>query len=185
MKNQIQPASEAKHSTSTRTSAHETRKNRPDLAIFVLMFIASLVCSNVYSQELTINQKEKIASEIAADFDKNIKAAESFDAKGLADYVNDTLKAGFMNNGIFLNSFDEVMKGYQEEIRGIRSLKYSISNKRITVLADNAALLTVSGKASIALDDGRSFTGGFAWTFVYSKINGNWKIIHTHMSTPR
>ena len=152
----------------------------------VLMFIASLwICSSIYSQGLTQNQKEKIVSEIAADFEKNIKSSESFNAKGLTDCVSDTLKAGFINNGIFLNSFDEVMKNYDEGIRGVKSLKYSISNKRITVLADNAALLTASGNVSLVLEDGRIINGGFAWTFVYSKINGKWKIIHTHMSTPR
>ena len=152
----------------------------------VLLLIASLgICSSVCSQELTKNQKEKISSEIAADFEKNIKASESFDAKGLTDCVDDTFKAGFINNGIFLNSFDEVMKNYDEGIRGVKSLKYSIFNKRITVLADNAALLTASGNVSIVLEDGRTLTGGFAWTFVYSKVNNNWKIIHTHMSTPR
>jgi hypothetical protein len=152
----------------------------------VLMMITSLwICSSVYSQGLTQNQKEKIAAEIALDFEKNIKASESFDAKGLTDCVNDTLKAGFINNGIFMNSFDEVMKGYQEGIKGVKSLKYSISNKKITVLADNAALLTVSGNVSLALEDGRTIKGDFAWTFVYSKVNNIWKIIHTHMSTPR
>ena len=152
----------------------------------VLMIITFLwICSGVYSQELTKNQKEKIASEIVADFEKNIKASESFDAKGLTDCVDDTLKAGFMNNGIFLNSFDEVMRNYDEGIRGVKSLKYSISNKRITVLADNVALLTASGNVSLVLEDGRIITGGFAWTFVYTKVNKNWKIIHTHMSTPR
>ena len=152
----------------------------------VIMFITSLVvCSNVYSQELTQNQKEKIASEIAANFEKNIKVAEIFDIKGLTDCVNDTLKAGFIDNGFFFNSFDEVMKGFKEGIKGLKSQKFSISNKKITVLANNAALLIASGNFSVALEDGRTITGGFAWTFVYSKVNDNWKIIHSHMSTPR
>jgi len=152
----------------------------------VLMMITSLlICSSVYSQGLTKNQKEKISSEIVADFEKNIKASESFNTKGLIDCVDDTLKAGFINNGIFMNSFDEVMKNYDEGIKGVKSLKYSISNKKITVLADNAALLTAAGNVSLALEDGRTITGCFAWTFVYSKVNNKWKIIHTHMSTPR
>ena len=152
----------------------------------VLLIIVSLgICSGVYSQELTQSQKEKTTSEIASDFEKNIKASESFDTKGLSDCVNDALKAGFINNGNYLNSFEEVMDGYKEGIEGVKSLKYNISNKKITVLADNAALLTASGNVSLALEDGRTITGGFAWTFVYSKVNGSWKIIHTHMSTPR
>ena len=77
------------------------------------------------------------------------------------------------------------MKRYKEGIIGIKSIKYSVFNKKITVLSDNAALLAASGNASAGLEDGRTITGGFAWTFVYSKVNNNWKIIHTHMSTPR
>jgi hypothetical protein len=152
----------------------------------VLMIIASLgICSSVYSQKLTQKQKEKIASDITALFEKSIKSAESIDSKGIADFVDDALKAGFIDNGNFLHSFDEVMKGYTESIIGIKSQKLNVSNKKITVLADNAALLTASGNFSVALEDGRTLTGGFAWTFVYSKVNDNWKIVHSHMSTPR
>jgi len=155
----------------------------------VLMIIAIIafwgISSSLYSQGLTKIRKEKIVSEITADFEKNIKAAESLDAKVLTDCVNDSLKAGFIDNGTFLNSFDEVMKMFNENIKGVKSLKYNISNKKITILADNVALLTASGSASLALEDGRTIASGFAWTFVYSKDNDNWKIIHTHMSTSR
>ena len=134
----------------------------------ILMIITSLwIYSSVYSQGLTENQKEKIASEINAIFEKNAKAGENIDVKGLTEFVNDTLKAGFIDNGIFLNSFDELMKGQKEAFIGIKSLKYNISNKKITVLSDNAALLAASGNASAGLEDGRTITGGFAWTFVY------------------
>ena len=141
--------------------------------------------SSVNSQDLTSSQKAQITSEIDLLFEKNAKVGENVDVKGLTEFVNDTLKAGFIENGIFINSFDEVMKGQMEAFNGIKSLKYNISNKRITVLSNNAALLTASGNASLTLEDGRIITAGFAWTFVYSKVNGNWKIIHTHMSTPR
>ncbi|MDR2145046.1 MAG: nuclear transport factor 2 family protein [Tannerella sp.] len=47
------------------------------------------------------------------------------------------------------------------------------------------ALLTTYGNYSVSLEDGRTLTGRFAWTFVYSKFNGNWKVIHSHMSNPR
>jgi ketosteroid isomerase-like protein len=149
----------------------------------VLMIIAFLgIWSSVYSQGLTKNQKEKIISEITVLFDKHVKAAESFDINGLTSIVNDTLKAGFISGGNFLNSFEEVMKGFKEAIKGCKSQKFSFSNKKITVLADNTALLTAHGNYSLALEDGRTLTGGFAWTLVYSKANDNWKVIHTHMS---
>lgn len=152
----------------------------------VVMIIASLaIYSSVYSQELTHSQKEKITSEINALFEKNINAAKNLDAEELANCVDDTLKAGFIDNGFYLNSFDEVMAGYQEAIKGIKSEEFSISNKKILILADDVALLTASGNYLVALEDGRNLTGKFAWTFVYSKVNDNWKIIHSHMSNIR
>ncbi|MDR0794657.1 MAG: nuclear transport factor 2 family protein [Tannerella sp.] len=152
----------------------------------VLVIITSLgICLSMYSQGLTNGQKGIITSEISEFFEEHMKAGENLDRNGLSGRVNDTLKAGFIDNGILLNSFDEVMRGFNEGIQGVKSLKYNISNKKITVLADNAALLTASGNTSLALEDGRTFTSGFAWTFVYSKVNDSWKVIHTHMSTPR
>ena len=56
-----------------------------------------------------------------------------------------------------------------------------IINKKITVLGENAALLAASGNYSLYLEDGRTLTGKFAWTIVYSKVEGEWKIIHSHM----
>ena len=152
----------------------------------VLMIVTSLgISSSVYSQGLTNNQKEKIISEITVLFEKNVKAAENLDSKGISGSVNDTLKAGFIDNGQFFGSFEEVMKGFEVSIKGIKSQKFSISNKKITVLADNAALLTAHGNASVTLEDGRTLRVGFAWTFVYSKVSNNWKIIHSHMSSPK
>jgi hypothetical protein len=145
------------------------------------MIASFCICLNGYSQKLTSEQKEKIASEVTILFEKAVKASETFDAKMLADNVDDNLQAGFIINGRFFRSFDQVMEDFKEKTKGAKSQKMNTINKKITVLADNAALLTASGNYSMELEDGRTLTGSFAWTLVYSKVNGNWKIIHTHM----
>ena len=142
------------------------------------------ICSNVYAEGLTSSQKEKISSEISMLFEKSIKAGESFDIDGITGNVNDTLKAGFIDNGLFFNAFDELMTGFKEGIKGFRSQKMNITNKRITILSDNVVLVTASGNYTVTLEDGRTLSGRFAWTFVYSKINDKWKVIHSHMSNP-
>ena len=150
------------------------------------MIIASLwICSNVNSQELTSSQKTKIISEINTLFEKNIKAAETLDASGLTESVSDVLSAGFIDKGIYYKSFETLMKGFNNDIRGVTSQKMNISNKKITVLSNNTALLTASGNYSVALEDGRTLTGGFLWTFVYAKIDDKWKVIHSHGSNTK
>ena len=145
------------------------------------LIITSLwICSNVNSQDLTSTKKTKIASEIDALFEKSIKAAETLDVSGLTESVSDVLLTGFISQGVYYKSFETLMDKFNSDIRGIESQKMNISNKKITVLSDSVALLTTSGNYSVELEDGRVLTGGFAWTFVYSKVDGKWKIIHSH-----
>lgn len=146
-------------------------------SVLITFFCFSL---NGYSKDLTTKQQEKITSEITTVFEKSIKAAEGLDAKLLADCVNDSLQAGFINNGRFFRLFNEVMEDFEEKAIGCKSQKLNIVNKKITVLGENAALLTTSGNYTLDLEDGRTLTGEFAWTIVYSKMRGSWKIIHLH-----
>ncbi|MDR2917328.1 MAG: nuclear transport factor 2 family protein [Tannerella sp.] len=149
--------------------------------LFSILIASFCINLNGYSQELTTQQKEIITSEITAVFEKSIQAAENFDAKMLADNVDDSRQAGFIINGHFFRSFNQVMDDFNEKIKGAKSQKMIVVNKKITVLTDNAALVTASGDYSMELEDGRTLTGKFAWTLVYSKVNGIWKIIHSHM----
>ena len=58
----------------------------------------------------------------------------------------------------------------------------NVETQKITVLSENNALLTAHGNYSAKVTDGRILTEKFAWTFVYSKIDVKWKVIHFHMS---
>lgn len=154
-------------------------KNLVFLTSILITFL--FVSLNGYSQELTSEQKEKIISEISMVFEKSIIAAENLDGKLLADCVDDSLQAGFIINGDYFRSFTEVMADFDKKAVGCMSQKMDIINKKITVLGEKTALLTASGNYSLYLEDGRTLTGKFAYSLVYSKLSGNWKIIHSHM----
>ena len=148
------------------------------LLLLILSFCFSL---NVYSQELTVEQKNKITDEITTAFEKSIRAAENLDGKLLADCVDDSLEAGFIVNGNFFRTFTEVMADFEKNVIGCKAQEMTVANKKITVLGENTALLTVSGDYSLDLEDGRTLPGKFAYTIVYSKVDGVWKIIHANM----
>ncbi len=149
--------------------------------LFSVLIAAFCISLNAYSQEVTTEQKENISSEIAAAFENSVRAAENLDAKLLVDGVDDNLQAGFIINGQFFRLFSGVMEDFKGNAKGCKSQKMDIINKKITVLGENAALLAASGNYSLYLEDGRTLTGKFAWTIVYSKVEGEWKIIHSHM----
>lgn len=143
------------------------------------------VCEFSFSQDLSGRLIDKIENEITLTFDKSIKAGEKLDITEISENVNDSLKTGFIDNGIYFKSFDALMVGFKSGIQGLEYQKMNIDTKKITVLSENIALLTAHGTYSAKVIDGRILTGEFAWTFVYSKIKGNWKVIHSHMSNPK
>jgi len=151
--------------------------------LFVLAISLS-VSVVVYSQNLTDNDIESIKKEVNVLFENSVHFGEIVDIDGFSDSVNDTFNAGFIENGYYYKTFDELMVGYKERVQGLLSQDIQVIEKRITVLSANTVLLTAAGDYSANIDDGRILTGKFFWTFVYSKINDEWKVIHSHMSNP-
>jgi hypothetical protein len=147
-------------------------------------FLIFGLCGFSYSQKLSSRDIDKIKNEISLIFDKSIKAGEQLDVKGISENVNDSLQTGFIDNGFYFNSFEELMVRFKSGIRGLEYQKMNIDTKKITVLSENSVLLTAHGNFSAKVVDGRMLTGRFAWTFVYANINGKWKVIHSHMSNP-
>lgn len=148
--------------------------------ILIIAFALLAISTNVNSQELTNSQKDKITSEINTAFEKSINAYENLSIPELAECVSDSLSAGFIGNGFFYQSFEKLKEDSENSMTGLKSQKINVVNKKITVLSDKVALLTASGNFSVNIEDGRVINGKFAWTFVYTKINDSWKIIHTH-----
>jgi len=139
----------------------------------------------LFAQDLKSSTINKIEKEISKIFEKSIEAGEKLDITEISENINDTLKAGFIDNGLYFKSFDDLMVGFKKRINGLENQTMTIVSKKTTVLSENIVLLTANGNFSAKRTDGRVFKGKFAWTFVYSKLNGSWKVIHSHMSTPK
>lgn len=138
-----------------------------------------------FSQELSSSSINKIENEISKIFEKSIEAGEKLDVNRISENINDSLKTGFIDNGIYFKTFNDLMVGFKSGIPGLEYQKMNVDTKKISVLTENYALLTAHGDYSVKVADGRVLSGKFAWTFVYSKINGIWKVIHSHMSNPK
>ena len=154
-------------------------------SVILTGFITFGVYGFSYSQDISGTLIKKIENEITLAFDKSIKAGEKLDVTEISECINDSLKTGFIDNGFYFNSFEELMVGFKSRIKGLEYQQMNIDTKKITVLSENSVLLTTHGNYSAKVVDGRMLTGKFAWTFVYSMINGKWKVIHSHMSNPK
>ncbi|MBN2212657.1 MAG: nuclear transport factor 2 family protein [Bacteroidales bacterium] len=156
-------------------------KNKAVLIISTLLITAL----SVSAQQLSEKKKAKILGELETVLQKNLRTGENLDADKLSESVDDSPNAGHIMNGVFFNSFDTVLQQNRSGMRRLKSLKYEIKNKRITVLSKNTAIAALSGKAIAESTTGQRFTNSFAWTFIYRKSGGQWKVIHSHQSAPR
>lgn len=137
-----------------------------------------------FTQDIAQERKDTITKEIIENFEKSLGFGEQLDIAGISGNIDDSYNAGFIDNGVYYLSFDDLMVDFKKGISGLQYQRFSVDTKNVTVLSETKALLTANGSYSAKLVDGQTLTGRFAWTFVYSLIDDNWKVIHSHMSNP-
>lgn len=137
------------------------------------------------AQNLTNKQKLKIEKEVDAVFLSMVEAAENLDYDKISTGVDDQYHAGFIVNNTYYTTYDSLIAVIKANLRSGTKQSITIQNKKITVLSDTIVLLTASGIANIELDTGQSFKTNFFWSFVYEKINNEWKVIQSHQSNNR
>ncbi|HEY4787826.1 MAG TPA: nuclear transport factor 2 family protein [Bacteroidales bacterium] len=118
-------------------------------------------------------------------FSEIVLAAEQMDAEKLKTFVSDRDSAGFINNGVYYKYFDALFSDFKKGTGRIKQQKIMVEHKKITVLSQWYVLLTASGNYSATTMTDETFNGKFAWTFVYERAKGGWKIIHCNLVNPR
>jgi hypothetical protein len=136
-----------------------------------------------YGQTVTGKSNPGIEKEIDAAFLNSIKAAESLDVPKLVNCVDDSQHAGFITNGNYYSDFDDIANILKSREPGSVKQNITVIMKKITLLAENIALVTATGTSKIEVNGGNPFNSNFFWTFVYEKINNEWKVIQSHQSS--
>jgi hypothetical protein len=111
-----------------------------------------------------------------------VKAAENVDYNTISTGVDDKYNAGFIVNNSYYSSYNSMISILNANLQNGTKQSITFQNKKITVLSDSIVLLTASGTANVELGTGQSFVTNFFWSFVYEKINNNWKVIQSHQS---
>ena len=137
------------------------------------------------AQNLTSLQKSKIEREVDSIFYTMVKAAENLDYDKISTGVDDRYNAGFIVNGSYYSTYDSLISTLKANLRDGAKQSITIQKKKITVLSDRIALLTASGDARDEFNTGQTSNVRFLWSFVYEKMNNEWKVIQSHQSNGR
>ena len=137
------------------------------------------------AQDISSQKKPGIEKEIDSLFHASIKSAEGLDYDKLMQGVDDRHEAGFISNGNYYMRFDSLLNFARSRSQGISKQRISLAGKQITVLSETIALVSAYGDTTVETTNGNSFTIKFFWSFVYEKINNDWKVIQSHQSSSR
>ena len=151
---------------------------------FVLVFFFVFI-GNSMGQKLTDQQKEKAEADVGAIIKTMVKSAEILDYDALSKGVDDQNHAGFIvNNGYYAN-YDSLTNLLKGRAGGVSKQQIAFQKQKITALTENVVLVTAIGDSTIDLANGTQFQIKFYWTFVYQKIDGQWKVVQSHQSSTR
>ena len=156
------------------------------------VFTMSLICflllgliEESKGQNITNQQKSVIEKQVDSVFHSMIVAADNLEYNKLAQGVDDRFQAGFISNNTYYARFDSLITVAKSKVQNVTKQHITIQKEKITVLSDSIVLLTAIGDTKVDLNSGNSFTVKFFWTFVYEKINKNWKVVQSHQSNNR
>ncbi len=150
-----------------------------------LRLFSLVICLAAITPSFAQQNYSKVEKEVNAHFLSMLEAAEELNNDKLDAGVDDSLKAGFVSNNVYYKDFAKLLSVVKVNSKGVSKQEVTINTKKITELSTNLALVTCHGIANASLDDGRQFSNSFCWSFVYKKINGAWKVIHSHQSAAR
>jgi len=153
----------------------------------LIPILLALLISGCQDKACSLSEKQsrQIETEVDVLFQHMIRLAEKVDYDGLSIGVDDKYNAGFISDGQYYSNYDSLIKTIKPRAIGISSQSISLSTKKITVLAPTLVLLTAAGITNAKTDSGRVFSVNFQWSFLYEKIDGAWKVVHSHQSTSR
>ncbi len=152
------------------------------LTISLICFLILGFNGQSKGQGLSNLQKSKIEKQVDSIFQSAVKAAEVVDYDKISLGVDDKYNAGFIVNNSYYTKYDSLISILKANFRSGTKQRILIQNKKISVLSDRIVLLTASGDSNIELANGQTFIIKFFWSFVYEKINDNWKVIQSHQS---
>ena len=152
------------------------------LTIFFICFLIVGFNGQSKGQNLTKQQKSKIEKQVDSIFTSMVKAAENLDYDKISLGVDDTYNAGFIVNNSYFTKYDSLITILKANLRSGIKQRITFQHKKMTVLSESIVLLTASGDSNVELNPGQSFTIKFLWSFVYVKMNNDWKVIQSHQS---
>ena len=134
------------------------------------------------STELTDEQRAAIRDTVEQVWVGMMDAARALDADRIhAAYADNHVRA---ENGVIIEDFDSGFAATRQWLPSLRTLEAAYKNVHFEVLGPDAVVTTMNHDLSWTDSGGTEGEWHSAWTGVFRRIDGEWKIIYSHESLP-
>ena len=148
------------------------------ISIFTVLI---LTCHITFGQ--SEKETKKIVEEILSITDKYNETWGTINMFKVAGFHSDSSFRYYRNMKLSVGSNEEFKKVYPQILKGTKRFTMKVEDPVVQVLAKDAALIGFTAIAElITLDDKVLDIGTGAYTYVWKKIDGQWKIVHIHES---
>ena len=111
-------------------------------------------------------------------------AAEALDAEEFFAFILDSARGPVIEDGRLFANRADALEAVRTGFEGVASVERVYETTDVTVISEEAALLTGNGTSTVTLQDGRRLDGRFAVSLVFVLRDGAWRVLHGHYSIP-
>lgn len=124
--------------------------------------------------------RESVRQEVSALTDSAFSAAASLEIEGFLRYLEDRPHADFGR----IVSTGDIRSRYSQAYATLEDLSFDRTRTNIEVLSPDVAVVIAEGTAHPVPTEGPAPEDpvAVAWTFVWHRVEGDWRVIHYHQS---
>jgi hypothetical protein len=150
------------------------------LLILAAIFIAG--CTSQQGDQFTPQQKDQIRSEVKAVSDSIIARAERLDS-GYFDYFADSPDWGMVIAEGSRWDFQSTKKAISDFVNSANSYKWTTTRLEFLFMTEDLVICALDGKDEVIMKSGdRQTCDRHAYSMVFKKIAGQWKVVYSHDS---
>ena len=134
--------------------------------------------------ELTDQERSSIEERITCLYHNLQAEAMKLNADGVLAFCSDASNLGAMADGEWFPTMASIAARLRENYSRQERLEEEVNDLRAVALAPDAALLIVDKAFTFYGKDSSIHTSAIVQTYVGAEVDGEWKFIHFHVSTP-
>ena len=160
-----------------------TCQARSRVAIFAALSLAAVGgCASPSHPPFPEDQRAAIADTIRLLGQGRMDAANRRDGAAIMTYYADDPELVWAEEGDIYTSRGWIAEEVVAHYARLREMHGTWDSMRVAVLSPNAAVLTATYRATSTNTTGETRSSRGARTLVFSRVDGVWRIIHTHES---